>query len=193
MAHVGCGMSAALTDSPPPTSPTISARSSAVSPRLCQRVCQAHDESTSRAGRWFDDNDMPVHFDAKQRRKALVQFRHLGLRQPFRRTLARRAAAGVGGVALRFTRDRQRDLHRTHQTGQTQLRRGCRGLLPGRPGPRLGGSGHAGDLGIIPGSMGADSFIVEGLGNELSWSSCSYGAGGGCRAPRPRGTCRPSR
>lgn len=34
-----------------------------------------------------------------------------------------------------------------------------------------------GDLGIIPGSMGARSFIVEGLGNPDSFHSCSHGAG----------------
>ena len=34
-----------------------------------------------------------------------------------------------------------------------------------------------GDLGIIPGSMGAKSFIVRGLGNEDSFCSCSHGAG----------------
>lgn len=34
-----------------------------------------------------------------------------------------------------------------------------------------------GDLGIIPGSMGAKSFIVQGLGNEESFHSCSHGAG----------------
>lgn len=34
-----------------------------------------------------------------------------------------------------------------------------------------------GDLGIIPGSMGTGSFIVEGLGNEESFCSCSHGAG----------------
>jgi len=34
-----------------------------------------------------------------------------------------------------------------------------------------------GDLGIIPGSMGARSFIVEGLGNKDSFNSCSHGAG----------------
>lgn len=32
-------------------------------------------------------------------------------------------------------------------------------------------------LGIIPGSMGARSFIVRGLGNEESFCSCSHGAG----------------
>jgi tRNA-splicing ligase RtcB len=35
----------------------------------------------------------------------------------------------------------------------------------------------AGDLGIIPGSMGAKSFIVRGKGNPLSFESASHGAG----------------
>jgi tRNA-splicing ligase RtcB len=34
-----------------------------------------------------------------------------------------------------------------------------------------------GDLGIIPGSMGARSFIVRGKGNADSFCSCSHGAG----------------
>lgn len=33
------------------------------------------------------------------------------------------------------------------------------------------------ELGIIPGSMGARSFIVRGLGNRESFCSCSHGAG----------------
>jgi len=33
------------------------------------------------------------------------------------------------------------------------------------------------DLGIIPGSMGAKSFIVKGKGNPESFNSCSHGAG----------------
>jgi tRNA-splicing ligase RtcB len=35
----------------------------------------------------------------------------------------------------------------------------------------------AGELGIIPGSMGAKSFIVRGRGNAESFHSCSHGAG----------------
>ena len=35
----------------------------------------------------------------------------------------------------------------------------------------------AGSMGIIPGSMGAKSFIVRGLGNAESFESCSHGAG----------------
>jgi tRNA-splicing ligase RtcB (3'-phosphate/5'-hydroxy nucleic acid ligase) len=34
-----------------------------------------------------------------------------------------------------------------------------------------------GRLGIIPGSMGAKSFIVRGKGNPESFNSCSHGAG----------------
>jgi len=34
-----------------------------------------------------------------------------------------------------------------------------------------------GDMGIIPGSMGARSYIVRGLGNDESFHSCSHGAG----------------
>ncbi len=34
-----------------------------------------------------------------------------------------------------------------------------------------------GDLGIIPGSMGARSYIVRGKGNPESFTSCSHGAG----------------
>jgi tRNA-splicing ligase RtcB len=34
-----------------------------------------------------------------------------------------------------------------------------------------------GELGIIPGSMGAKSFIVRGKGNPESFTSCSHGAG----------------
>jgi len=38
-------------------------------------------------------------------------------------------------------------------------------------------SARAGELGIIPGSMGAKSFIVRGKGNESAYCSCSHGAG----------------
>ncbi|MET0268602.1 MAG: RtcB family protein [Duganella sp.] len=38
-------------------------------------------------------------------------------------------------------------------------------------------SARPGELGIIPGSMGAKSFIVRGKGNEESFNSCSHGAG----------------
>jgi len=34
-----------------------------------------------------------------------------------------------------------------------------------------------GEMGIIPGSMGARSYIVRGLGNAESFCSCSHGAG----------------
>lgn len=36
---------------------------------------------------------------------------------------------------------------------------------------------YKGEIGIIPGSMGTRSYIVEGLGNPESFMSCSHGAG----------------
>src|SRR6202007_3352202 len=38
-------------------------------------------------------------------------------------------------------------------------------------------SAKTGELGIIPGSMGARSYIVRGKGNPESFASCSHGAG----------------
>jgi len=38
-------------------------------------------------------------------------------------------------------------------------------------------SARKGQLGIIPGSMGAKSYIVRGLGNTESFQSCAHGAG----------------
>jgi len=38
-------------------------------------------------------------------------------------------------------------------------------------------SARAGELGIIPGSMGTKSYIVRGLGSAESFHSCSHGAG----------------
>jgi tRNA-splicing ligase RtcB len=38
-------------------------------------------------------------------------------------------------------------------------------------------SARVGEVGIIPGSMGTKSYIVEGLGNIESFQSCSHGAG----------------
>ena len=38
-------------------------------------------------------------------------------------------------------------------------------------------SARLGQLGIVPGSMGTESFIVRGLGNEESFQSCAHGAG----------------
>src|SRR5215204_3773585 len=38
-------------------------------------------------------------------------------------------------------------------------------------------SARAGQLGIIPGSMGARSYIVRGKGNPESFESCAHGAG----------------
>ena len=45
-----------------------------------------------------------------------------------------------------------------------------------------------GDLGIIPGSMGARSYIVRGKGNAESFHSCSHGAGRAMSRKKARST-----
>mgnify|MGYP000078239244 FL=1 len=45
-----------------------------------------------------------------------------------------------------------------------------------------------GDMGIIPGSMGARSFIVRGKGNPESFHSCSHGAGRRMSRGKAKGT-----
>jgi len=41
------------------------------------------------------------------------------------------------------------------------------------------------EIGVIPGSMGTASYIVRGLGNPDSFTSCSHGAGRRHSMPRP--------
>jgi tRNA-splicing ligase RtcB len=50
----------------------------------------------------------------------------------------------------------------------------CEEVLVTRKGAVRAG---AGELGIVPGSMGAKSYIVRGRGNPESFESCSHGAG----------------
>ncbi len=61
-----------------------------------------------------------------------------------------------------------------HHNYVTRERHGGREVYVTRKGAVRAG---AGQLGIIPGSMGARSYIVRGRGNPESYESCSHGAG----------------
>ncbi len=61
--------------------------------------------------------------------------------------------------------------HHNYVSIENHFNRNCYVTRKGAVRARLG------DLGIIPGSMGAKSFIVRGKGNEESFHSCSHGAG----------------
>ncbi len=61
-----------------------------------------------------------------------------------------------------------------HHNYVARERHGGQDLLLTRKGAVRAG---AGELGIIPGSMGARSYIVRGKGNPESYESCSHGAG----------------
>jgi tRNA-splicing ligase RtcB len=61
-----------------------------------------------------------------------------------------------------------------HHNYVTRERHGGREVFITRKGAVRAG---AGDLGIIPGSMGTSSYIVRGRGSAESYESCSHGAG----------------
>lgn len=69
---------------------------------------------------------------------------------------------------------RERDRVNCHHNYSAQERVGDRMLWVTRKGAIRA---RVGDRGIIPGSMGTSTFIVEGLGNPASYQSCSHGAG----------------
>jgi tRNA-splicing ligase RtcB len=52
-------------------------------------------------------------------------------------------------------------------------------------------SAKLGELGVIPGSMATGSFIVRGLGNPVSFESCSHGAGRRLSRSKARKTLTP--
>ncbi|MGA2091092.1 MAG: RtcB family protein [Endomicrobiales bacterium] len=63
------------------------------------------------------------------------------------------------------------DIHHNYAQQETHF---CREVMVHRKGAT---SARAGQMGIIPGSQGAASYIVQGKGNRDSFYSCSHGAG----------------
>lgn len=81
------------------------------------------------------------------------------------------ALHALRSVTHRFTEEQRVNCHHNYAARE---RHGDRELWITRKGAIRAG---AGELGVIPGSMGAASFVVEGLGEPRSWASCAHGAG----------------
>ena len=76
-------------------------------------------------------------------------------------------------VELTLTITEQERVHCHHNYMNTEVHFGKEVMIT-----RKGAvSAQTGEKGIIPGSMGARSYIVEGLGSVHSYHSCSHGAG----------------
>jgi tRNA-splicing ligase RtcB len=86
----------------------------------------------------------------------------------------RRAVDGIGAALGRSIEvDEDRLVHCHHNYVNTETHFGGPGLLT-----RKGAvNAHAGVMGIIPGSMGAKSFITRGKGNPEALKTSSHGAG----------------
>jgi tRNA-splicing ligase RtcB (3'-phosphate/5'-hydroxy nucleic acid ligase) len=81
-------------------------------------------------------------------------------------------AVARSGLVPRFQADLEAvNCHHNYVARERHFGREC--LVTRKGAVRAG----LGELGIIPGSMGAKSFIVRGKGNPESFESCSHGAG----------------
>lgn len=89
------------------------------------------------------------------------------------RGLAEQFARKVERLAVDFDPGAAEVINIHHNFANVE-RHGGRDLVIHRKGAT---SAENGQIGIIPGSMGTPSYIVRGLGNELSFNSCSHGAG----------------
>ena len=90
------------------------------------------------------------------------------------RELMMRAVIDAAGRVLGRSFQAQREAVNCHHNYVQRERHFGRDVLVTRKGAL---SARAGELGIIPGSMGARSYIVRGKGNPESFCSCSHGAG----------------
>jgi tRNA-splicing ligase RtcB (3'-phosphate/5'-hydroxy nucleic acid ligase) len=95
----------------------------------------------------------------------------LGYAAENRREMLQQVAAALRDYVGRIDGEVQFDIaHNTidrERHGGVELLIHRKGAMPARAGQR----------GIIPGSMGTASYIVEGLGHQGSYESCSHGAG----------------
>ncbi len=110
------------------------------------------DEELGRA--YLRDMDFALRYAAESRRLMME-----ALKEAF--------ASLVPGAGF----DLELDIHHNYAARETHLGREA---WVHRKGATKAGKG---ERGIIPGSMGSPSYIVEGLGNEESFQSCSHGAG----------------
>lgn len=90
------------------------------------------------------------------------------------RTIMLKRAVGAVGAALQRDVEMTADAVNCHHNYVSRENHFGSNILVTRKGAVRA---RKGDLGIIPGSMGQRSYIVEGLGNPESFNSCSHGAG----------------
>ena len=113
---------------------------------------------------WLDDGTVLF---ADYRRAVLWAQRYAETNRVVMMGLVLNAVAGALGRPLQVRAKAVNCHHNYVEEGETGLYVTRKGAV----------SARRGQLGIIPGSMGAKSFIVAGRGAEASYQSCSHGAG----------------
>jgi tRNA-splicing ligase RtcB (3'-phosphate/5'-hydroxy nucleic acid ligase) len=112
------------------------------------------ERKSESAAAFLNDLDVALAFAAENRREMLQQVE----------AILRKYIGGIEGT-IQFDVAHNTITREIHGGDELLIHR--KGAMPAR----------AGQCGIIPGSMGTASYIVEGLGHAASYESCSHGAG----------------
>jgi len=118
------------------------------------------------------DDELAFFPTDTQEGKAYIEDMHLALAYAMENRKRIMTALADTLTGLRpFSQKRQVNIHHNYAAFETHF---GKKVWVHRKGAT---SAARGEAGIIPGSMGTPSYIVEGLGNPESFRSCSHGAG----------------
>lgn len=134
-----------------------------------------HRKAKKLCGRWFSDIPTPdLSFLPIESREAKEYFEAMNFAMSF-------ARASRSLMMTRFTEIVDEilgcnflEVHDVHHNFARWENHFGKNVIVHRKGAT---SAKEGEVGIIPGSQGTKSYIVEGLGNRESFMSCSHGAG----------------
>jgi tRNA-splicing ligase RtcB (3'-phosphate/5'-hydroxy nucleic acid ligase) len=135
-----------------------------------------HKQALILCKRWFSnipDNDLAFLPIEDQIAKDYFECMNFALKfaQENRHVIMQRFKEAVHEVLHCPLPDEQINIHHNYASWESHFNRNVIVHRKGATSARLG------EMGIIPGSMGTPSYIVEGLGNTESFESCSHGAG----------------
>jgi tRNA-splicing ligase RtcB len=135
-----------------------------------------HKLAKNLCGKWYSDiptdqlSFLPMDSDAGRGYKEAMEFA-LNFAHANRRRMMKRIEEILYNVrGISFVGE-QYNIHHNYASVENHF---GKNVLVHRKGAT---SARKGEIGIIPGSQGTKSYIVEGLGNPDSFHSCSHGAG----------------
>ena len=135
-----------------------------------------HETALKLCRRWFSDiPDEDLAFLPMESKEATEYFDCMNFALQFakenRQRMMEHFKEAVHDVLGCYFREEEINIHHNYAAWENHFKQN---VIIHRKGAT---SARKGQKGIIPGSMGTPSYIVEGLGNPESFTSCSHGAG----------------